>query len=410
MEHVARRTIRRALGVASIVGLALATARCGLLGAPGGYSGDDPGGAVPDAAAGGDGAARPDAAVLPDGNVVPSSSGTITLMAGEREPTSADDDPAWSADAWSGILDANGAVASWRIDQSAPIIGSFDAAGLVDGKWVMVNLGLGVGGTRGLAIQQTSWAPGIAGDWKAARANGAPGGLDETTRAFFGKRLAYVGGTRTVPVDGGTSTFFTNELHVADVDAAANALGPSADAGVELLHARSRCGVLFAGDHVYVVGGRAPVAGGITSSVEHAKVDVATGAFEAFADQPALKDGATEHKVFLPGLAATSGFLFVAGGRTSAAGAPTDVVLAAPIDPATGALGDFRAVTKLPKPLHDHAFVAFHDRLYVAGGVTANGRTDEVYSAAVASDGSLGAWEANAKLPGARSDFVALGY
>ena len=78
---------------------------------------------------------------------------------------------------------------------------------------------------------------------------------------------------------------------------------------------------------------------------------------------------------------------------------------------ADGTLGDWQTVTKLPSPLHDFAFVAFKGRLYVAGGVGAAARSNEVLSATINSDGTLGAWDAsNAKLPGARSDFVALAY
>ena len=400
----------RALAPLCTIGVAVVTLQCGLLGAPGGYSGgEDPGDAQGDASTNGDGPSGPDAVVLPDGNV-PGAIGTITLMAGERDPTSADDDPAWSADAWSGIVDATGAIASWRIEKSAPLVGSFDSAGLVGNKWVMINIGFGLNGARGTAIQQTSWVPGIAGDWKAGRANGAPGGLDEATRGFFGAHIAYVGGTRTVAVDGGTNTFFTTELHVADVDTTANTLGPSTDTGVQLLHARSRAGVLFSDGHLYVVGGRAPVPGGLTSSVEHSKADLVAGTFAAFTDQPRLKDGATEHKVFAPALAAAGGYLFVAGGRTSGTSTPTDIVLSSKIDAATGALGDFQSLTKLPKPLRDHALVAFKGRLYVAGGASTTNRTDEVWSAAIDAGGTLGAWEAGAKLPGARSDFVALTY
>lgn len=398
-------------GPACAVVLALASTRCGLLGSPGGYSsgGEDPGDASVEGSTTGDGPVTSDVVVLPDGHVVPGSIGTLALVAGEREPTSPEDDPAWSADAWSGILDAAGHVASWRIEKSAPIVGSFDSAGLVGNKWVMVNFGFGLSGGRGTALQQTSWVPGIAGDWRAATAGGAPGGLAETTRAFFGTRLAYVGGTRTVAVDGGTNTFFTTEVHVAVVDTTKNELGASADTGVQLVRPRSRAGVVFAGTNVYVVGGRAP--GGLTASVEMAKVDVGAGTVQAFAEQPSLKDAAVEHKVFLPSLVVEGGYLWVAGGRTNGTNNPTDIVVSSAIDAATGALGDFQSVTKLPKPLHDPAFLGFKGRLYVAGGVTPTGRSDEVYSAAIGANGTLGAWETtNAKLPGPRSDFAALAY
>jgi hypothetical protein len=405
-----RRSFFRAGGLASALLLALATTRCGLLGAPGGYSGggEEPADASTDGSTAGDGPAKQDGVALPDGNIVPASIGTIALLAGERDPTSPEDDPAWSADAWSGILDASGHIATWRIEKSAPLVGSFDSAGLVGNKWVMINIGFGLAGTRGIAIQQTSWTPGIAGDWRAGRATGAPGGLDETTRAFFGAHLVYVGGTRTVPVDGGTSTFFTKELHVADVDATANTLGPAADSGEQLVVARARAGVVFGAANIYVVGGRAN--GGLTASVEMAKFDPAAGTAEAFAEQPALKEAGADHKLFVPGLVIEGGYLWVGGGRINATNGPTDVVLSSKIDPTTGALAEFQSVTKLPKPLRDHAFVAFKGRLYVAGGVGTTGRSDTVYSAAIGANGTLGAWDTDASLPGARSDFVSLAY
>jgi hypothetical protein len=398
---------------AGAVLLAFASVQCGLLGPPGDYAsggaGDLEGGPVVPVDR--DGAALPDGNVLlPDGNIVPSSIGTIALMAGERQPTSPEDDPAWSADAWSGVLAADGHVATWRIDKSAPIVGSFDSAGLVGTTWMMINFGFGLNGTRGTAIQSTSWAPGIVGDWRAGRANGAPGGLDESSRVFFGNHLLYVGGTRTTAgVDGGPpTTSFTQEVHVADVDAAKNTLGSSSDTGQQLVDARSRCGVLATSTNLYVVGGRSPA--GLTNSVETAKLDVAAGTVQAFASQPALVSGGGDHKLFQPSLTAAEGYLFVAGGRINFASAPTDLVVAAKIN-ADGTLGAWHNVTSLPKPLHDFAFVGFKGRLYVAGGIGTTVRSDEVYSATINGDGTLGAWDSsNAKLPSPRSDFVALAY
>jgi hypothetical protein len=395
--------------------LAFASVQCGLLGPPGDYasggSGDLDGGV--EGSSSRDGAALPDGTVvLPDGNVVQSSIGTIALMAGERQPTSPADDPAWSADAWSGVLAADGRVATWRIEKSAPIIGSFDSAGVVGGSWMMINFGFGLSGGTGPALQATSWAPGIVGDWRANRANGAPGGLGESSHAFFGAHLLYVGGTRTNPgVDGGTpSTFFTQEVHVSDVDGAKNELGSSSDTGKQLVDARSRCGLLATSTNLYVVGGRAPVGGGVTASVETAKIDVAAGTVQDFTSQPPLQNAGADHKLFQPSLVAAEGYLFVAGGRPSFGGPPTDVVLSAKIN-ADGTLGAWHNVTNLPKPLHDFAFVGFKGRLYVAGGVGATDRVDDVYSATINADGSLGAWDgSNAKLPSPRSDFAALAY
>ena len=144
--------------------------------------------------------------------------------------------------------------------------------------------------------------------------------------------------------------------------------------------------------------------------MEVAKIDVASGALGAFSKQPALMNAGADHKVFMPSVAAGNGYLFVAGGRINGASTPTDVVLSAKIN-ADGTLGAWQNVTKLPSPLHDFAFVAFKGRLYVAGGVGAAARSSDVLSATIHADGTLGAWDtSNAKLPGARSDFVALAY
>lgn len=405
-------TIGVRAGMALVVaGTLLATARCGLFVSPGDYTsgGEALDGSLEGSAAT-DALTQPEVVVLPDGNVVPASIGTVTLMAGERQPTSPDDDPAWSADAWSGLLGADGRVATWRIDKSAPLVGSFEAAGLVDGSWIMLSSGFGLAGARGNAIQSTTWAPGIVGDWRAARATGAPGGLNEYTRVFFGAHVLYIGGTRTNDgVDGGPpTTYFTKELHVADVDVPNNELSGTTDPGVQLVVARSRPGVLYTSSTIYVAGGR--FSGGISSSVEMASVDSAAGTVQAFAEQSALMTGGGDHKVFSPQLAEVGGYLFVAGGRVSGAGTPTDVVLSAKIL-ADKTLAPFETVTSLPQPLRDFAFVGFKGRLYVAGGVGTSKRSDEVYSAAVDATGKLGAWDTtNAKLPGERSDFVALAY
>jgi hypothetical protein len=404
--------MRLRLARALLVGPLLAAPACGLLASPGEYTGGGARATEPDASVNAqrDGASQGDVVVLPDGQVVAASKGTIVVAAGERDPTSPEDDPAWAADVLSGVLDENGAVVTWRVEKSAPIVGSFDAAELIDGRWATLSFGFGLGGGRGHALQSVGWGPGPAGEWKANRAN-LPGGLDEVARVFVGAHVVTVGGSRTVAVDGGTSTFLVREVHVADVDTANNQIGAFGD-GPTLAGARARPGLLVAGGYLYVAGGRANVAGGITAGVEAAKVDKTAGTLEAFADQPALTANGAEHKVYAPGLVAANGYLYCAGGRTSGGGASTDVVVAAKIDPATGALSPWKDVTKLPKPLRDFGFVAHEGRLYVIGGVAGATRSDEVYSASISGDGSLSAWDtsSNAKLPAKRSDIVALSY
>ena len=372
----ARRLFLRLCVPTTALLAAVVTVHCGLLGAPGEFAagGEDTADASAEASAPTDATMQPEAVVLADGYVVPTSIGTIALVAGERQPLSPEDDPAWSADAWSGVIGADGRVVTWRIEKTAPLVGSFDSSGLVGNTWMMINVGFGLSGNRGTAIQSTSWTPGILGDWRAARANGAPGGLDEFARAFVGDRLAYVGGTRVAAgIDGGPpSTYFTKEVHLATVDAAKNELGASANAGQELVVARSRSVVLLSGTSLYVVAGRVP--SGLTASVEMAKMDVVAGTLQPFVEQPALMNAAAEHKISGPALVAAQGYLFVAGGRTAAL-APTEIIQSAKIG-ADGTLSPFQTLTVLPKPLRDFAFVAFKGKLYVLGGVGATTRSD----------------------------------
>ena len=100
----------------------------------------------------------PDVVVLPDGNVVPSSAGTLLVAFGRREPLFPEDDPAWTADVWAGVLDGAGRVATWRAEQSAPMPGPFDAAGRTGGYWFTLGFGSGVGGGRGHTLQSIGFA------------------------------------------------------------------------------------------------------------------------------------------------------------------------------------------------------------------------------------------------------------
>jgi hypothetical protein len=239
-----------------------------------------------------------------------------------------------------------------------------------------------------------------------------PGGLGEPARAFFGKFVVTLGGTRDIPNDGGTVTVFTKEVHVATVDTAQTQLGNFGDPGTSLSQARSRCGVVAVGDRIYAVGGRGP--SGILSSVETAKLDAINGGVDAFADQPALSNGGAEYKVDKPSTTIGGGFVFVAGGRSNFAGLPANVVLAGRLG-ADGTIAEWKTGAPLPKALRDLALVVKGGRLYALGGeIDAAGQTrsDDVYSATIGADGTVGEWEttANAKLPAPRSSLLAVAY
>ena len=96
---------------------------------------------------------------------------------------------------------------------------------------------------------------------------------------------------------------------------------------------------------------------------------------------------------------ATDRSLLVLGGHSMQE--VSDVVLAAHFAP-DGSLGNWREVAKLPTPLWFHGSAILEDRIYVWGGLTtqkASDTSDKVYSAQLAPDGRIGAWEPETPMP-----------
>jgi hypothetical protein len=95
---------------------------------------------------------------------------------------------------------------------------------------------------------------------------------------------------------------------------------------------------------------------------------------------------------------ASAGEVYVLGGLDPA-GAPTSGVYRAAVA-ADGTLGAWSPTAPLPAARAGHGAVVFHGRVYVAGGSGADGRpAADVWSARIQPDGTLGAWTALAALP-----------
>jgi hypothetical protein len=76
-----------------------------------------------------------------------------------------------------------------------------------------------------------------------------------------------------------------------------------------------------------------------------------------------------------------------------------------------GAIGPWMATTPLPEPLHSAEATLFRGFMYLTGGAdTLDAATDGVYRAAIAEDGSLGAWESLGALPGPRAHHAQIGF
>lgn len=99
------------------------------------------------------------------------------------------------------------------------------------------------------------------------------------------------------------------------------------------------------------------------------------------------------------GAAVVDGSLFIVGGEDSNGQAQPTVYRAALN--ATGILGVWTMTTSLPVSLTNHAVAAAGNCLFVVGGDSNLGRRSQVYSAAVAADGTITTWQelANTRLP-----------
>ncbi len=100
-----------------------------------------------------------------------------------------------------------------------------------------------------------------------------------------------------------------------------------------------------------------------------------------------------------------SSYLYLIGGDSTASGKPVATVRVGTLS-ATGAVTAWSTTTALPAALHSAGAVIFNGSVYVAGGSTSgNVPVATVFRAAIMSDGTLGAWQALASLPFARSYF-----
>lgn len=113
-----------------------------------------------------------------------------------------------------------------------------------------------------------------------------------------------------------------------------------------------------------------------------------------------------EGRSFAAAVVANSGNSLVPGngdvylvGGLDPSGAPTNSVYYAPVE-AGGSLGAWARTTSLPQARYAHGAVLFHGRIYVAGGIGADGSpVSDVWSAKLRADGTIGPWQPLPDLP-----------
>ncbi|HEY6109769.1 MAG TPA: IPT/TIG domain-containing protein [Gemmatimonadales bacterium] len=99
------------------------------------------------------------------------------------------------------------------------------------------------------------------------------------------------------------------------------------------------------------------------------------------------------------------GYIYVLGGATNAAGAPTSTIYRGTLDSLSGAVTGWTTLaTGLPAATHSFGAVIFRGDVYIAGGsATGNAPVASVYRARIDSTGALGAWTTEPSLPFGRS-------
>lgn len=98
-----------------------------------------------------------------------------------------------------------------------------------------------------------------------------------------------------------------------------------------------------------------------------------------------------------------TGFIYVLGGATDAAGTPTATIYRGVLA-SDGTVSAWTTAGTLPAPLHSMGAVIFRGDIYVVGGsTTGNAPVNTVYRARVDSLGALSTWQTEATLPARRS-------
>ncbi|MGH2476964.1 MAG: Kelch repeat-containing protein, partial [Candidatus Limnocylindrales bacterium] len=154
------------------------------------------------------------------------------------------------------------------------------------------------------------------------------------------------------------------------------------------------------GTKILYIGGSDGTAAQTTVSVAEV---AGTGNFDRWTEGPPLPEPRSDASVVT-----VSGTIYVIGGL-DADGAPTTTVFSLTPDPQTGALPDWQPVEDLalPEARAAAAGVAAPDGLLLIGGEGPDGPVTTTWKSLLATDGTLGAWEAEAPLQRPQADALA---
>jgi hypothetical protein len=392
---------RRALAAFALAA-GLAALQCSLLASPGDYVSGGPREA---------GAPASDAAPVVEEGSSDSPVGPtkrLFVIAGERPRLGSWDDFPQVSEAYSATIDASGKVGPWRVEKSPPFRGYFIVPAVAAGHLFVFGFGNDIFGGQGFGAEWIPFGDGPTGEWAGVAVANDP--IQGAAMVITPGAFVLVGGSRYFNDDAGSRTVYYNEVWGAPFDSQARTVGPLTRlTGVVTVRNRSRVGAIYHKGFIYAAGGQE--SGGITAEVQMAAVGP-NGLPASFTATTPLENALGQpYRILEPNLVVHGDTLYLVGGRLDSAGVPSDVVLGSKIA-AGGTLGEWQALAKLPTPLKATGLVVAGDVMYTIGGEGVTGHTDLVHSAKIRADGTLDPWEAqgNARLPQPRSDFAAVAY
>jgi len=399
------RSARFRLAFAVFVGGAVVTAACSLTVSPGDYA-QGPAPKVDATAA---------EAATDDSGQTPAGGSRLLVFSGQRQRLVPIDNGTSISEAASAAVADDGSLGPWTFHSSPPLVGRFDNAFVTEGRLFVQNLNA----IMVAQVDDIKASNGQSASFTLLRPDGGPQGDPRFFQVGPAMMLS-VGGSDVV--DGGT--VWNGKIFGAGVDVQSKTVAEWRLLGTTIAK-RGYAALVRYKDFLYAVGGR----DGDDKSGLSNLVDVAAlgpdGAPIAFAaTEPMVRDAAKAHKVLGPTVAtaplAAGGMLFSIGGVIDATNDTlTDVVLAARIHDEDGKLDKWAVAPPLPGALRAAGAIFLKGRLYVIGGLgkavlgdaSTDSLTDAIVALDVAADGTLGAaWRPVGKLPGARSNVMAVAF
>ncbi len=325
----------------------------------------------------------------------------VLLVGGRREPLNGEPsgNTFFTPETLKTTLLPSGEVGAWSFDYAPPTPSTWSSVKVMSGSVYAQ--------ASSTTVYSATFGDHITSDWTTLTLRGST--PENFQRAWmFDKGLLSAGGF---------APSATTNVYFAPFNLGDGGIDPWQNlTESKLVKARGDVTLVRTAKAIYAIGGRDAPTGGANGrpEVEVAQLDPATGLPGAWeATSPLANpytDGGT-HGLVAISATTGAGYLFVVGGSLTAYNTLTDVAMAAKIDDATGKLGSWVALPKLPAATSSIGVLFANDRLYAFGGYrSASEMTDDVLAVTV-QNGTIGTeWKKVGTLPSRRAGLTAVVY